>query len=127
MEGPVVGFEFEDFVHLAGPDGTFCDPGGKGFDLCGGKGIAFGRHRTFVIGVGDDFDEEALFWVARNDGGEAGVAAFERKWALVKAEIRFLFVGSVALEAIVSEDGCDLLLKVDGLCRQGGTYDKDPD
>ena len=27
LEGPVVGFEFEGFVHLAGPLGTFFDPG----------------------------------------------------------------------------------------------------
>ena len=63
-----------------------------------------------MIGVGDDFDEEGFFGVAGDDGWEAGVSAFEHEGALVKAEGGFLFFLSVALEAVVLEDGGDFFL-----------------
>jgi len=51
------------------------DPLADGFDFGGGQGSAVERHARRA--AGDEFEEETLVWLTRDDGGAAGATLEE--------------------------------------------------
>ena len=106
-----------DFV---GPGGAFGDPGAEGVDLCGCERGAAAGHGLFVgAGEGDAAEEFAGVWLAGGDDGGVG-AGGEGVGFGVEAEVGFLDVGAVALEAGALQEGEDLFGEVDGGVGGGG-------
>ncbi len=97
------------------PGEAFIDPLGEEGNLRGGERIGFVRHAFVGVLGGEDFDQDALIGVADLDGFgvEKGVTGFER-------EAAFVFSIGVALDAIVAEEGEDLVREIDlGLSGEG--------
>ena len=91
---------------------TFGDPLGEEGFLGWGEGFVGirGWHEFVRVGVGEPGDEFAGGGVAGDDGGFTGFGGFEGGVADVEAETAFavIGVGSVAVEAVVGEDGADV-------------------
>lgn len=88
------------------------NPFGQGGNRLRRKFLIFARHgvHIFSFGVVDGKNEAAEIGFARDDD-RPKFAALEDKLAGIKTEAGLLFLGSVALVAIVGEDGADLLFK----------------
>jgi hypothetical protein len=106
----VVSFQFEFLVHLARPVGTFGDPGVKSRDLFIVETVALWGHGNLVLGVRDNLQEKALFGFSGYDGGKPGVPSFEHEGALVETKARLLLFFSVALYAVIRQNGGNVLL-----------------
>lgn len=94
------------------------DPAGDDGDLFVVELLAFGG-RHFGIGAGmEDLDEAAFARVAGDDNG-AVVAAFENGGRGAEVDAGFLFHASVALGAVVGEDGFDVCVPKGAGCGAG--------
>ena len=79
-----------------------------------GEGIALWWHGHLGVELLDDLDEETLLRLVRHDRGEAGVAALQHGGALIETKLRFLLIGTVALDTAVFKDWEDVFCEVGG-------------
>jgi hypothetical protein len=93
------------------PLGAFVDPLLDGGDLRGCERAACGRrgHAALGIGVRDAEIDAAGFGFAGRECGERSLFGIQ-----ADAGHALAFVGAVASEAVVGEDGADLAVEVDG-------------
>ena len=104
-------------VFLSGDGGIdfVGDPGGEGFEVSGGEGfLFFGRHFAEIEGVADivpGFRGDPVF-------DEVGREC-------VEAEIALLLLLAVAFEAMLLEDGFDVLLEVESAEKGAGRKEQE--
>ena len=88
------------------------DPGSQMIYLILGKRQSVWRHPQFRILICDPFDQMAFLAVPRNDSVFAGVPTPQCSKHGVQTKLRFLRVGSVAVDAMLAENWKHILLKV---------------
>ena len=93
------------------------DPAAEHFLLASGQWfVGFGWGHEFIFIAGEDAaDDFTFFWVGRNDGDFTGFGGFEGLLADIEAEFGFagIFVGAVAVEASIGEDGSEVAIELD--------------
>jgi len=92
--------------------GSLIDPRADETNLLLGQGItlALGRHGFVFDEAGDGVDEGAFLAVTRLHVGTI-LAALESGREGIEAELAFLLLGTVALEAALLEDRLDILVE----------------
>jgi len=93
------------------------DPAAEHFFLASGEwfvGFGWGHEIIFIAGE-DAADDFTCFWVTWNDGDFTGFGGFESLLADIEAELGFagIFVGAVAVEASIGEDGSEVAIELD--------------
>jgi hypothetical protein len=95
--------------------GAFGDPAAEEVGLGRGDRLVEvgGRHEVVLVGGEDPAEDLAVFGFLEVDARVAGFAAFDCGLAEVEAEVglALLFVGAVAMEAFVREDGPDVAIE----------------
>ena len=94
------------------PHCTFRNPLAQHFDLSGGHASALGRHLCFLVGGGEDFDQQTLLGVLHVDH-RAVLGAFDEVLACVHAQAAFLLVAQMTIGAVLFQDRHDLVSEVD--------------
>lgn len=101
--------------------GPLFDPESEGFLFLFGESIDGVErwHVLVLVGGGDALDENGFVRLARNDGIKLGGS---RKGIEAEIGFAFLFVEAMTKETIVREDGTNVAVVADFLCRlnQGG-------
>ena len=85
-------------------------------DLGVGQRVLVERHPIFAVEPEHATDDETAIGVAR-DEGRTGDAALQGRRARIETQPAAAFLGSVALVAVLLEDGADVLVEVDGRLR----------
>ena len=124
LERPVLARVMCDRRRLGWPRQSLADPFRQRGDRLGRDLLVGARHGFDVLhlGVVDCEDQAADLRLAGYDNGP-DFAALEDKFAGIETEAGLLFLGAVALVAIVSEDRADLLFEeLDLGGRRGGSH-----
>lgn len=100
-----------------GARGALLDPKGQEIDFGSGEPLPFidGWHAVVLVVGGDELEQVASEGIAGNDAGDAGPTSRHEDTEVVDAEIGFLFIGAVAFQAVVLEDGTNVLMEIDGV------------
>ncbi len=96
--------------------GALGDPLAEGLNFGGGEWVAVVGWGHGIVFRGDSLDEEAVVWVSGNGGGLYVFWAFlGQSFKGVEAEVgpSFVWIGSVASEAVFGEDGANVLVEGD--------------
>jgi hypothetical protein len=116
LHGPKgVGGFGRDSVHLPRPIGPPGNPGGDEFLVYDRPRRFVARHPEFFIVTVNTFKQFTDFDIAGNDRGSSMVGAAEEGGALVEAQVHFRLIGAVAFQAVVLEEGTNMLRNIDGL------------
>lgn len=103
---------------MVGPGRAGVDPGAQDGNLGGGqRGFVGGRHPQLGVGAADVAEEGAAGGVARQEIRGGALAPGERDGLHIDAVTALLFFGSVAFQAMGSEQRLDFALEVRGRTR----------
>ncbi len=113
LEGPVVGGQFIDCLHLSGPGGSLGNPAFNERDLVAAERGSLGWHPLIGIPCLDEGHEVACSGFTGDDAGEPSLSSPQECGALIDPQLRPLFFRSVAFEAPCFKNRFDVVFEID--------------
>lgn len=104
------------------PGSTLVNPALEESDLSFGEGFLvtfLWGHRRVAVCAAYEMQEGAFGGIAGEDGGVAGFTALQSPVSLIEAIAAFLFFRTMTAHAVGLEDGRNMALKIDAVCRFG--------